>query len=96
VDVVVGAIDDPRLPTGALDAVLIYNAYHEMTEPDAILKAVFAGLKPGGRLVMAEPLHDNLRSATRAEQIKEHEIGDNYVQEELKRAGFQIEGLSAR
>jgi hypothetical protein len=35
-------------------------------------------------------LHDNLRSATRAEQIEEHEIGDNYVQEELKRAGFQI------
>ena len=90
VDVVVGAIDDPRLPAGAFDAVLIYNAYHEMTEPDAILKAVFAGLKPGGRLVMAEPLHDNLRSATRADQIKEHEIGDNYVQEELKRAGFEI------
>lgn len=89
-DVVIGATDDPRLPVGAFDAVLIDNAYHEMTEPDAILKAVFASLKSGGRLVMAEPLHDNLRSATRDEQMKEHEIGDNYVQEELKRAGFQI------
>ena len=30
-DVVVGAIDDPRLSENACDAVLIYNAYHEMT-----------------------------------------------------------------
>jgi predicted methyltransferase len=61
-----------------------------MTAHEAILKAVFAALKPGGRLVMAEPIHDNIRSAPRAEQVKEHEIGDNYVQEEVKRAGFQI------
>jgi precorrin-6B methylase 2 len=90
VDVVVGAANDPRLPAGAVDSVLIYNTYHEMTEHEAILKAVFAALKPGGRLVMAEPIHDNIRSATRADQVKEHEIGDNYVQEELKRGGFQI------
>ena len=30
VDVVVGAVDDPRLAENAFDAVLIYNAYHEM------------------------------------------------------------------
>jgi ubiquinone/menaquinone biosynthesis C-methylase UbiE len=38
VDVVVGAVDDPRLPQGTFDAVLIYNAYHEMTTPEPILK----------------------------------------------------------
>lgn len=90
VDVVVGAVDDPHLPEGAFDAVLIYNAYHEMTTPEPILKAVFMALKPGGRLVMSEPLHDNVRSATRAEQVKDHEIGSNFVQQELRAAGFEV------
>ena len=48
VDVVVGAVDDPRLPQGTFDAVLIYNAYHEMTTPEPILKAIFMALKPAG------------------------------------------------
>src|SRR5260221_190867 len=30
VEVVVGAEDDPHLPVGTLDGVLIVNAYHEM------------------------------------------------------------------
>jgi ubiquinone/menaquinone biosynthesis C-methylase UbiE len=90
VDVVVGAVDDPHLPEGAFDSVLIYNAYHEMTTPEAILKAIYTALKPGGRLVMSEPLHDNVRSATRAEQVKDHEIGSNFVQQELQAAGFEV------
>ena len=90
VDVVVGAVDDPRLPQDTFDAVLIYNAYHEMTTPEPILKAIFLALKPGGRLVMSEPLHDNVRSATRGEQVKDHEIGPNFVQQELQAAGFEL------
>jgi ubiquinone/menaquinone biosynthesis C-methylase UbiE len=90
VDVVVGAVDDPGLPQNTFDAVLIYNAYHEMTTPEPILKAIFMALKPGGRLVMSEPLHDNVRSATRAEQVKDHEIGPNFVEQELKAAGFEV------
>jgi SAM-dependent methyltransferase len=90
VDVVVGAVDDPRLPASTFDAVLIYNAYHEMTTPEPILKAVLTALKPDGRLVMSEPLHDNLCTATRAEQVKDHEIGPNFVHQELQAAGFQV------
>jgi ubiquinone/menaquinone biosynthesis C-methylase UbiE len=90
VDVVVGAVDDPRLAEGAFDAVLIYNAYHEMTTPVPILEAIFKALKPGGRLVMSEPLHDNVREATRAAQVKDHEIGLNFVRQEVQAAGFEI------
>lgn len=90
VDVVVGAVDDPRLSPDSVDAVLIYNAYHEMTTPEPILKSILAALRPGGRLVMSEPLHDNVRSATRAEQVKDHEIGPNFVEQELRAAGFEI------
>jgi ubiquinone/menaquinone biosynthesis C-methylase UbiE len=90
VDVLLGAPDNPRLPENSFDAVLIYNAYHEMTQPEPILRSIFAALKPGGRLVMSEPLHDNVRTATRAEQVKDHEIGPNFVQQELQAAGFEV------
>jgi ubiquinone/menaquinone biosynthesis C-methylase UbiE len=90
VDVVVGGVDDPRLSENTFDAVLIYNAYHEMTAPEPILKAILKALKTGGRLVMSEPLHDNVRGATRAEQVKDHEIGPNFVQQELQAAGFEV------
>lgn len=90
VDVVVGAVDDPRLSENTFDAVLVYNAYHEMTAPEPVLKAILKALKPGGRLVMSEPLHDNIREATRAAQVKDHEIGPNFVQQELQAAGFEV------
>jgi ubiquinone/menaquinone biosynthesis C-methylase UbiE len=47
---VTGTADDPGLPAGALDAVLIVDAFHEMEEPVALLRNVARALKPQGRL----------------------------------------------
>jgi len=49
-----GNFDDPRLPAGVIDAVLILDAYHEMKDHDKILRHVWVSLKPGGRLVICE------------------------------------------
>ncbi len=49
-----GTDRDPRLPEGIVDLVLIANAYHEFTEPQAIMAAVRRSLKPSGRLVVIE------------------------------------------
>lgn len=90
VDIIVSEVADPKLPAARLDAVLIRNAYHEMTEHRSILKGVMTGLKPGGVLVVIEAIHDNLRTASREQQVKEHEISSDFVASELKEAGFQI------
>lgn len=50
VRVIHGEADNPRLPRGELDAVLIVDAYHEMEEPVKLLRHVVAALKPRGRL----------------------------------------------
>jgi SAM-dependent methyltransferase len=56
VEVKLGTPEDPRLPPGALDAVLIVDAYHEMEQPVALLRNVARALKPaqppqpGGRV----------------------------------------------
>jgi len=39
---------DPGLPAGAVDAVLIVEAFHEMEDPVAFLKNVDKALKPNG------------------------------------------------
>ena len=90
VDIVVGGIDDPHLPVDQFDAVLIHNAYHEMTEHEAMLRHVRAALKRDGRFVVVEPMHDSSRGLTREKQVAQHDIAIEIVDEELRAAGFQV------
>jgi ubiquinone/menaquinone biosynthesis C-methylase UbiE len=43
-----GTADDPRLPAGTMDAVLIVDAYHEIERPVVLLANAAKSLKPGG------------------------------------------------
>jgi SAM-dependent methyltransferase len=45
-----GGFDDPGLPAGALDAVLIVDALPEMENPVVLLRNVARSLKPQGRI----------------------------------------------
>jgi len=90
VDVIVGAADDPRLPAEQFDAAMIHNAYHEMPEHESMLRHVRAALKPGGRFVVVEPMHDSSRGLPRDQQVAKHDIEPGIVEGELKAAGFDI------
>jgi ubiquinone/menaquinone biosynthesis C-methylase UbiE len=52
--VVEGAADTSNLPARCCDAILIRDAYHHLTQPDAIVKSLAAALKPGGRLAVID------------------------------------------
>ena len=54
VEPVLGTIEDPNLPAGGVDLVLMVDAYHEFSHPREMMKAILAGLKPGGRVVLVE------------------------------------------
>jgi predicted methyltransferase len=90
IEIILSEPADPKLPSAALDAVLIRNAYHEMVAYQEILKGVMAGLKPGGLLVVTEAMHDNLLDKSREQQVKEHVIAPRVVEAELREAGFEI------
>ena len=47
---ILGTQDDPRLPAGSLDAILIVDSYHEMRAPVPLLRRVAAALRPHGKL----------------------------------------------
>jgi SAM-dependent methyltransferase len=54
VTLIEGTLDDPRLPPASVDLVLMVDVYHELSQPQAILRHLRDSLKPGGRLVLLE------------------------------------------
>jgi ubiquinone/menaquinone biosynthesis C-methylase UbiE len=49
-----GEEDDPRLPAGAVDMILMVDVYHEFAYPWEMTRNMVRALKPGGRLVFVE------------------------------------------
>jgi len=81
-------VDDPMLPSGPIDAVLIANTYHELTAPQPILSALFRSLRSGARLVVVD------RGPRDGDQPREavaghHEITAAAAERDITRQGFQ-------
>ncbi len=51
---VLGAQDNPNLALESLDLALMVDVYHELSQPQLLLRHVRASLKPGGRLALVE------------------------------------------
>jgi ubiquinone/menaquinone biosynthesis C-methylase UbiE len=54
VTVLPGAAETTNLPAACCDAILIRDAYHHLTHPEAIVRSLAAALKPGGRLAVID------------------------------------------
>jgi ubiquinone/menaquinone biosynthesis C-methylase UbiE len=54
VTLVQGTIDDPKLAPASVDLELMVDVYHELSQPQTMLRHLKAALKPGGRLVLLE------------------------------------------
>jgi ubiquinone/menaquinone biosynthesis C-methylase UbiE len=54
VELVLGDVDNPNLPDGAIDLVIMVDVYHEFSEPQKMLRHLRQALRPGGRLVLLE------------------------------------------
>jgi ubiquinone/menaquinone biosynthesis C-methylase UbiE len=85
-----GDYDNPKLPANALDAVIILDTYHEMDDHDDILRHIKTALKPGGKLVLCEPIAEQRRKSSRSEQEGKHELAMPFAIGDLKKAGFKI------
>lgn len=85
-----GEPDDPHLPKGTLDAVIILDTYHEMDAHDEMLGHVMDALKPGGRLILCEAIADSRRRSSRDEQERKHELGMSFALEDAQKAGFTV------
>lgn len=54
VELVLGTVDDPKLPANAIDLILMVDVYHEFQQPQRMLRRMHDALKTDGRLVLLE------------------------------------------
>jgi predicted methyltransferase len=87
ITVIHGDVSDPHLPQ-RVNEVLIANTYHELTDSQAILAHVRESLVSGGRLVVVDraPNPANIGVS----RLAEHEISAEQVENELRRAHFEV------
>jgi predicted methyltransferase len=87
VEVVQGAEADPKLPAASIDLALMVDVYHELAQPQAMLRNIRDSLKPGGALVLLEFRKEDASVPIRPE----HKMSIQEVRAELEPEGFRFE-----
>lgn len=86
VEPVMGTIEDPNLPAGGVDLVLMVDVYHEFSHPWEMMTAIRKSLKPGGRVVFVE-----YRREDPTIPIKElHKMTEEQVRKEMDVVGLKF------
>lgn len=85
-----GDPDDPHLPAAGVDAVLVANTYHELTDSGAILDHFFKALRPGGRLVILDRSPDDDAPEAEGRDGDHHHASPAEVEARLRQSGFEI------
>lgn len=78
VEVVAAQDDDPKLPKGRLDAVLMRFVYHAVRSREATMSGIRRALRPGGRLLVIDyaPPHPQLTEQLRAWGLETLEVAE--------------------
>jgi len=82
IETVLGTVEDPRLPEGALDMVFMVNAFHDLERPVELLAHLLPALKPGATVVIMD--RDPARASDR------HFLPREKVEEIVGRSVFEL------
>jgi ubiquinone/menaquinone biosynthesis C-methylase UbiE len=80
VETIQGKSDNPLLPKGAIDSVLLLKTYHEVEKPVALLQNLRGSLKPGARVGVID----------RDGNGEDHGVGKDVVIREAAEAGYRL------
>jgi len=78
--------DDPRLPLESIDLAIMVDVYHELSQPQLMLRHINAALKPGGRLVLVEYRKEDPSIPIRPE----HKMSVAEAKLEVEAEGFKL------
>jgi len=86
VTLIQGAVNDPNLPPSSVDLELMVDVYHELSQPQAMLRGLRDALKPGGRLVLLEYRKEDPAIPIRLE----HKMSVAEAKLEVEHEGFTL------
>ncbi|MBI4663617.1 MAG: class I SAM-dependent methyltransferase [Verrucomicrobia bacterium] len=82
---ILGSLTDTRLPTNAVDLVLMVDVYHEFSHPYEMMQSICRALKPGGRVVFVEyRLEDPAVPIKRLHRMSEAQVRQEAEQHPLE------------
>jgi len=83
---ILASLDNPRLPVGSVDLVLIVDTYHHLDDRLTYLRALQRFLHPSGRVVVI----DWHKRALPVGPPPEHKLAREQVVEEMTAAGYRL------
>lgn len=87
VELVRSTPDDPRLPAGGVDLILMVDVYHELAAPQRVLRAMKAALSPRGRIAILEFRKEDPRVPIR----EEHKMSVAQAVQEFGAEGYELD-----
>ncbi len=90
VEAVLANLEDPMLPDGSLDLVLIVNTYHHIEGRPAYFRRLRRDLRPGGRVAVIDP-NEDLGGILALTLDEGHKSSAPVVEEEMRKAGYRVE-----
>lgn len=91
VELILGDPDDPKLPRGGVDWLLLVDVYHEFANPQAMLAKIREALAPGGKVVLLEYRKEQDPATISFPIPMDHKMSVEEVMGEWIPAGFQLD-----
>ena len=88
VEVVLGRYDDPQLPDGSIDLILIVNTYHHIEDRPAYFARLKRDLSASGRVAIIDPDAD-LGGILGLFLDEGHDSSASGISEEMEAAGYR-------
>ena len=85
VETVLGDVDDPLFPKGALDMAFMVLTYHHLAKPVDLLKNLIPSLKPGAEIAIIDPdpVRDENRGGRESTSVEK-------IRSDAARAGLEL------
>ena len=83
VKIIVGTVDDPKLPANSLDIAFMTNTYHHLEKPVELVRNLIPALKKDGILAIVERDKDRAENKDEATTIQD-------FKKQMNQAGFEV------
>ncbi|MCJ7586304.1 MAG: class I SAM-dependent methyltransferase [Candidatus Aminicenantes bacterium] len=87
IETIVGEVENPLLPSAALDMVFMVNVFHDLTKPVGLLRGIVPSLKPGATVVILD------RDPAKFASGNKHNLPTETILALIKEADFELLGM---